>query len=279
MIKSYCKINLFLRVLKKLKNGLHNIQSNTVLLELHDEIQIKKSLKKKDKIIFKGKFSTNINKDENSITKTMFLLRKSRIINNDKKFKIIITKKIPVYSGLGGGSSNAAFIIKYFLKNKLNEKYLSIFEKKIGSDLRLFLFKNSIQHSLKKVKEFKKKYKFYFVIVFPYIKSSTKKVYSNVKKNNTPIKLNMSNIQSIKDYINFLQNKNNDLQEIVEKKNKKINKILNLIDSQKNCHISRMTGSGSVCFGLFTNKKSAIYAKYRIQKKLQNCWCVLTKTI
>ena len=140
MIKSYCKINLFLRVLKKLKNGLHNIQSNTVLLELHDEIQIKRSLKKKDEIVFKGKFSPHINKNENSITKTMFLLRKNRLINNEKKFKIIITKKIPVYSGLGGGTSNAAFIIRYFLKNKLNEKYLSIFEKKIGSDLRLFFF-------------------------------------------------------------------------------------------------------------------------------------------
>ena len=39
MIKSYSKINLFLKVLKKNSNGLHNTQSNVMLLDLHDKIQ------------------------------------------------------------------------------------------------------------------------------------------------------------------------------------------------------------------------------------------------
>ena len=50
-IKSFSKINLTLRVLKKLKNGMHNIESNSVLVDLYDEISIKNN--KKDKIIFK----------------------------------------------------------------------------------------------------------------------------------------------------------------------------------------------------------------------------------
>jgi len=41
MIKSYCKINLSLRIIKKLNNGLHDIQSNSVLINLYDEIKIK----------------------------------------------------------------------------------------------------------------------------------------------------------------------------------------------------------------------------------------------
>ena len=52
MIKSYSKINLFLKVLKKKKKGLHNIQSTAMLLDLHDEISIKKTQKKKDEIVF-----------------------------------------------------------------------------------------------------------------------------------------------------------------------------------------------------------------------------------
>ena len=48
MIKSYSKINLFLRVLKKNSNGLHNIQSSVMLLDLHDRINIKKTNKKQD---------------------------------------------------------------------------------------------------------------------------------------------------------------------------------------------------------------------------------------
>ncbi len=53
-IKSYSKINLTLRVLKKSKKGLHDIETNSTLINLFDEIVIKKS--EKDVIKFKGKF-------------------------------------------------------------------------------------------------------------------------------------------------------------------------------------------------------------------------------
>ena len=47
MLKSYSKINLFLKVLKKNSQGLHNIQSTVMLLNLYDEISVKKIKKKK----------------------------------------------------------------------------------------------------------------------------------------------------------------------------------------------------------------------------------------
>ena len=67
MIKSYCKINLSLRVLKRLKNGLHDIQSNVFLLNLFDQIKIKKTHKKKDLLAWRGKFKNLIDKKKNSI--------------------------------------------------------------------------------------------------------------------------------------------------------------------------------------------------------------------
>ena len=54
IIKSYAKINLTLKVLKKLNNGMHDIESHACLIDLHDRIEIKKS--KEDKVIFAGKF-------------------------------------------------------------------------------------------------------------------------------------------------------------------------------------------------------------------------------
>ena len=44
-IKSFSKINLTLRVLKKLKNGMHNIETNSTLVKLSDEINIKRNNK------------------------------------------------------------------------------------------------------------------------------------------------------------------------------------------------------------------------------------------
>ena len=115
--------------------------------------------------------------------------------------------------------------------------------------------------------------------MYPNINSSTKEVYSKVKKFNLPLKNDLSKINSQDRYIKFIKKEKNDLQKIVEKKHKKIKNILDLIKTQKNCLLSRMTGSGSVCFGMFLNRKSAKQGLTKIKKKLPNYWCLLTKSI
>ena len=147
MIKSYGKINLFLRIIGKNKY-LHNIQTNSLLLDLHDKISIKETLKKKDTIKFKGKFAKYIDNKSNSVKKTLTILRSLNLLNSKIKYEIIIDKKIPVFSGLGGGTSNSFFILNFFLKNKINNKVKSILEKKIGSDINLFFFKNTFQQNV-----------------------------------------------------------------------------------------------------------------------------------
>ncbi len=156
---------------------------------------------------------------------------------------------------------------------------MQIFEKEIGSDFRLFFFNHSFQKRLKKILEFKKRYTFYFVLIYPNINCSTKQIYSKVKKFNLPLENNLSNIQTKIKYLKFLQNETNDLQSIVEKKYPKIKKILDVIKTQKNCLFSRMTGSGSVCFGVFIDKKSAKLGMRIIHKKFPNYWCITANSI
>ena len=125
-IKSYCKINLFLRIIKKLKNNYHNITSLITFCDLHDVISISKTKKLKDEIGFSGKFKKGINKKSNTVTKLLNLLRKDKLLEK-QTFKINIQKNIPHGSGLGGGSSNAASLLNYFnskMKLKLGKKKL-----------------------------------------------------------------------------------------------------------------------------------------------------------
>ena len=250
-----------------------------MLLNLYDRIIIKKINKKQDEINFIGKFKKDINKKNNSITKSLYVLRRYGFINKANKYKISIEKNIPAFAGLGGGTSNAVFLIKYFVKNKLRENTLKIFEKEIGSDFRLFFYNHSFQKNLKKIIKFKKRYTFYFILVFPNINCSTKEIYSKVKRFNLPIKRDLSNIQSKNKYLQFLQSEKNDLQNIVEKEYPRIRKILDLIKVQKNSLFSRMTGSGSVCFGAFLDKKSTKLGLRVIKKKFPNYWCVIAKSI
>ena len=111
-IKSYCKINLTLKVLRKLNTGYHKINSLITFCSLHDEIVISKINDTKDKINFVGQFKKGIRKNLNTITKTLFLLRSKKIIKNNY-FKITIKKNIPHGSGLGGGSVNAASLLTF----------------------------------------------------------------------------------------------------------------------------------------------------------------------
>ena len=78
-IKSYCKINLFLRVIKKLKNGYHNITSLITFCNLHDLISISETKNLKDKVSFSGKFKKGIDKRSNTVTKILNLLRESKL--------------------------------------------------------------------------------------------------------------------------------------------------------------------------------------------------------
>ena len=124
-IKSHAKLNMALHVTGK-KAFLHKLESIVSFIDLHDEIWIKKIISNHHKIIFNGKFSKNIHK-QNTISKLLEILEKRKILKKDK-FHIKIIKKIPNKAGFGGGSVNAASILKYFVKKKL-----SILKKKMRS--------------------------------------------------------------------------------------------------------------------------------------------------
>ena len=275
MIKSYSKVNLFLKVLSKNKKGLHNIQTLSVLTSLHDQIEIKKINNNKDQINFLGNFKKDISKTNNSATKTLQILRDYKFINKQDHFEINIYKNIPVFAGLGGGTSNAYFIARHFIKKKFNEKLIKVFENKIGSDFRLFFYKNSIQKRLKKIYKLNIKKNIFLLLVYPNEKCSTREVYKKVKRYSSPLSFN--NIKH--EYISFLKKQKNDLQTIVEKKYTKIKNLLTEIQNQNNCIFSRMTGSGSVCFGIFLYKKHAYTAQKQIKKKYPKYLSIVTKSL
>ena len=97
-------------------------------------------------------------------------------------------KKIPIGSGLGGGSSNAAsvlLILNHFYHAKLSIEHLKNIAKNLGADVPFFLdgyncFVSGIGEVLKRVK--KKKY---YLLFFPNINCSTKKVFGAFKFNNS----------------------------------------------------------------------------------------------
>jgi 4-diphosphocytidyl-2-C-methyl-D-erythritol kinase len=282
-IKSYCKINLSLRVIKKLNNNYHNIISLITFCDLHDVISISKTKSSKDKISFSGKFKKGINKKSNTVTKILNLLRRAKLLEN-QAFKINIRKNIPHGSGLGGGSSNAADLLNYFnskMKLKLRKKKIKQLANQIGFDVPINLERQNTLLTGKKyeILRLNQKFKLNLLIVYPNLICSTKRIYEKNKKISLSTPQSFFCIKNNKKLINLLKNENNDLEEAVIKIYPKVKKIIDYIKSIKGCYFSRITGSGSACFGIFSNMKNAIYAQKLIKLKYPNYWCVVSKTI
>ena len=282
-IKSFCKINLSLRVIKKLKNGYHNVASLITFCNLYDLISIYISKKKEDEIIFSGKFKKGINKKLNTLTNLLLILRKNNLLKK-KFFKISIKKNLPHGSGLGGGSANAANLLNFLnlkMNLRLGNKIINKIAHKIGFDVESLLKRKNTLFTGNKRKLIRLKYSLNLcvLIVYPNLICSTQKIYKK-NKSFTSSKLKMNfNTNSKEKLIKLLKNEKNDLEEIVVKTYPIVGKVINVIGKQKGCYFSRVTGSGSACFGIFSNMKTANNAKRLIKQKFPNFWTVASKTI
>ena len=179
-LKAYAKINLFLHVLEKRKNGFHNLKSLVCFVNLYDEIKIIKD--DKFSIEISGPFKKFLHKRENIIKKTVFGL--SNLIGIKPNFKIFLNKKIPVSAGLGGGSADAAAIIRAINQNRIKKKELYNFAAKIGSDVPVCLYNKNVFFSgygeiLSKAPKLPN---FSVVLINPMMELSTKKVFTEYDK-------------------------------------------------------------------------------------------------
>ena len=273
-IKSYAKINLNLNIVSKRKiNNLHQIESLVALIDLADEIKISEIRSKKNKVIFRGKYSKGIPKF-NTITHLLALLEKEKIVK--KKYQILVKKNIPQKSGMGGGSMNAASILSFFLKKKILTKKLSEkFAKKIGSDVILGLNKfPKVYLPSGKIRILKTRIKYYLLLVKPNFGCSTRKVFS---ANKVFSKSKLGKLKNVNK--TMIINSENDLENSAFRLYPNLFKLKNKLLSWKKAEFVRMTGSGSTLVMYFNTKVSAKNALKMSKGKLNNCWCILSKVI
>ena len=277
-IKSYAKINISLGVLGKLKSKLHKIESLISFLNLYDEIFIKKIKNKNHKVIFTGKFSKRISKN-NTISNLLKILDNNKKLRN-QKYLIKVNKKIPQKSGMGGGSMNAAHILKYLSnKQKLNlsSKEILWIASKIGSDVVVGMQnKTSILYGSGEIKLLKKNINLFTLLARPNSGCSTKAIYRDVKYFSRPV---FKKNQRVNLNYKFLLKLKNDLEKPAFKKYPVLKKLKIFMEKMDDILFVRMTGSGSTIIGYFISKKAAVNARKILKKKYQKYWCILSKTI
>jgi len=141
-MKSYPKINLFLKITGK-RDNYHTIISRFIKIKsFYDEIEFLPSQKG---FGIEGEFSCSM--ESNTIYKVLEELKKSTTDGRVEKFlsshKVVVEKKIKEGSGLGGGSSNAATVllaVNSELHLGLSLKELADIGVRVGADLPFFIY-------------------------------------------------------------------------------------------------------------------------------------------
>ena len=185
IIKTKCpaKINLYLKVGNLRKDGLHNIRSRFQLVNLYDDLIIKKT--NCDFLI-----KSNLNKkkflQDNVLKLAHYHLTQET--GESIKCEVSLKKNIPIGAGLGGGSSNAASFL--VATNKLFKLGLSIgklnkIAAKIGADIPFFMYgKNAYVYGfgnhLAKTNNYHQK----LLIIYPNLYVSTAMMFNEFDKAN-----------------------------------------------------------------------------------------------
>ena len=153
--------------------------------------------------------------------------------------------------------------------------------RQVGFDVPINLEKTNVYLTGKKNETIRlnKKFKFIILLVYPNIICSTKKIYKKNKVQSLFQAVPKFKTMNQRNLIQFLKKENNDLQKTVIKLHPEIEKIIDFIKVQNGCYFSRITGSGSVCVGIFSNTKTAIYTQKLIKLKFPKYWSVLSKSI
>jgi len=192
-VLSPAKINLYLNITGKYKNGFHKIESIVNRISLCDEIMITEN--DSGNIDFSCSDKT-LNKD-NLVEKAAWLFKKKYKIK--KGFLIYLKKNIPVGAGLGGASSNAAHTLLGL--NELlglgvkKEKLLSM-GATLGSDVNFFIHDVPwafMEGRGEKIRPLDLNVSLEYFLIYPNVRLSTALVYGASKVKLTKF-LNNANI-------------------------------------------------------------------------------------
>jgi len=249
IVKSYAKINSVLYVLGKRDDGYHELLSLMHKIDLYDWIEIKKTsggLTVKTNI-------DSLNDEKNLAFKSAKLFFERSGIKS--QVAIEIEKHIPLGGGLGGGSSNAGYVLRSLnsmFDCPLSEKELFSIGEKIGSDVPFFLVDGSavVRGRGERVEKIDCKTDgFEVFLVIPNFSIPTAQVYRKLvltnQKRVNKMALTVGGECNIKDVAAHLHN---DLEQVVLSEFALLRKVKERLVETFGCGL--VSGSGSTVFSI-----------------------------
>lgn len=271
--KAYGKINLGLNVIRKRKDGYHDLRMIMVPVDLFDTVELVES----NQLTIQSDKYYLPNDDKNTVYKAVQVMHE--MYQTPTNFQIKLVKNIPTQAGMAGGSADAACIINMIndmYSLELTQEQLIEIGLKIGADVPFCLFnKPALVTGIGEKLEFIEiDTNFHLFLVKPKFGVSTKKLFTNLEIKEVSEKEFEDLLDGLQtgNYDKVQKNLINDLQPQAIQEHPEIQKIINdLINFgfDNAC----MTGAGSVVFGITQDENltrravEKFFLKYPLVKK------------
>ncbi|HAE87067.1 TPA: 4-(cytidine 5'-diphospho)-2-C-methyl-D-erythritol kinase [Candidatus Marinimicrobia bacterium] len=261
-LKAYAKINIGLRILgRRPSDGYHVLETIFQELDFSDKIYVK--------VNRSGHFTLDSNRKDIPLNESNLILKAVKAIKpwlpEDLGADIFVDKQIPPGAGLGGGSSDAAAILKFFRPLCHNKPPLESLALSLGADVPFFLtggtsYATGIGEELKSISI---PLDWIVVLVMPPFSISTKQAYMDlrisltdtVKKTNIP-----SFLRRGFDWRFF----ENDFERVIIPAYPQIGVIKSAL-LEAGAEFSALSGSGSTVYGIFCSDDKARSCITRLQ--------------
>tara|TARA_B100001093_G_scaffold362019_1_gene346775 strand:+ start:1691 stop:2512 length:822 start_codon:yes stop_codon:yes gene_type:complete len=254
--KSFSKLNLCLHILNRRKDSYHNLESIFCIIDFYDTLTFQTN--NSTKVNFKTN-NNEINGNINLVTKAYDIIYNLYDIEG---VDIFLDKKIPIGSGLGGGSSNAAvtlLALNKIFKLNISKDHLMKISEEIGSDVPFFINggaahvagKGEIINNIPIDKK-------YFVLVLSNLNISTKHIYES---------LSSKDFMSQYSYGDLITSNINSFEKIVMSKYPTLKETKYWLSSFGSVRIS---GTGSTLYIEYDNYEGALEANKEIGQKYKS---------
>lgn len=274
-VKARAKINLFLHVGDKREDGFHPLQSLAVFTEFGDRIAAEPA----DglSLTLEGPFAAGLESGEDNL-----VLRAARALaeraGRPAEARITLTKNLPLASGVGGGSADAAATLR-LLSNlwqlKYDEKVLRDIGAGLGSDIpvcvrSLSAFMEGRGEILTPVTSLPR---LPLLLVNPRVAVPTREIFACLgERRGVGMKLPSGGFTDLADLLRFLEMSSNDLEAPAKAREPAIGEVLNALRRMPGALFTRMSGSGATCFALMPDDGGAARAAALLKEKYPNWW-------
>ncbi|PHR94404.1 MAG: 4-(cytidine 5'-diphospho)-2-C-methyl-D-erythritol kinase [Robiginitomaculum sp.] len=266
------KVNLTLHVGRVNENGYHPLQSLVVFADIADKLCAKAG--KDYSLDIDGPFASQLSARDNLV------LNAARRVGGSKRAAFRLVKNLPVASGLGGGSADAAAAVRVL--RKLNQTLSGDLEAvllEIGADVPVcYLSKTCIMEGVgERLTPIGGLGQLNAVLVNPGVAVSTQKIFEMFDQLDDTTRRGLAEPLTLgDDLLEKARGGRNDLQNIAIGIAPVIQTVLDGLEAQAGCQLARMSGSGATCFGVFETPELARAAAVLLKEKHPDWWCAPT---